>query len=78
METIIPGELRILMAIKLQPTVTNALIQDAMMSKMSFHSLYNSASCGTSQRVQFKIITVTVCHHKIVLSIELEQVHTYL
>ena len=53
-ETVILGESRMLLAIKLRPIVTNAQIRDAMASKISLNSLCNGAGCGTPYRASSK------------------------
>ena len=49
-----------------------------MASEVPFHSSDNSACCNVSEWLKFKIVAVVIYHHEVLLSIQCEQVDTYL
>ena len=66
------------MTVELWAIITDASVGYSMARKVSFHSSDNRACCNVSDWLKFKIVTVVIYHQEVFLSIQCEQVDTYL
>ena len=66
------------MTVKLWAIITDTRVGYSIASEVSFHSSDDSDGCNVSEWLKFKIIAVVIYYHEILLSIQCEQVDTYL
>ena len=66
------------MTVELWTIVTDAGVGYSMAREVSLHSSDDSTRSNVSEWLKFKIVAIVIYHHEILLSIQCEQVDTYL